>query len=135
MSACLRLCVEHRLPSAGRDEQDDRESYASMTQGVFLGEPVPEVRQWRPWVRWWVRMLGIHLPARILVMVGDTPCHDRHHRAPNARDWVDYAYARQRDIDAGCPGWPSYTEVWGLYNAIDAVFASFSEAVAQANAK
>jgi hypothetical protein len=69
----------------------------------------------------------IHLPTRVFVLVGDLPAHDWHHRAPRAATWPDAIYARQRDIENGCPGWPeSPTEIWGLKQAINHLFEFWS---------
>ena len=77
---------------------------------------------------WAFRMTFLHFSARYLVMTGDTVCHDFHHRRPMSRDWANYIFARQADIDAGHKGWPGYREVWGLVPAINLVFRSLSAA-------
>ena len=53
---------------------------------------------------WWLRLLGYHLPARLLVLNGDVQQHDWHHRHPASKEWVSAARARANDIRAGCPG-------------------------------
>jgi fatty acid desaturase len=131
-AATIRLSSRHIFPDRG-PVLKGRATLAGYTHGVFFGEavPGPELSGFRRilgWCRWWVRMLFVHLPARLFVFVGDGPCHDYHHRFPRSRDWANYIFARQRDIATGHPGWPPYTEVWGLVAAIDAVFASLSEA-------
>ncbi|GAB2330310.1 fatty acid desaturase [Streptomyces griseoincarnatus] len=133
VSNTLRLCVKHTFPPAGTTERRGKAYFGSLTNAIFLGEPAPSPGLRGParaaaWLRWWCRMLLVHFPARYLVLTGDTVCHDFHHRYPMSRSWADYIYERQRDIDAGHPGWPPYREVWGLVPAIGVVFDSLSAA-------
>ena len=133
VSSCLRLASEHRWPDpAAEGASLSRKLYASYSAGIFLGDaaPLPALRGPAAavaWTRWILRMLFIHLPSRLFVLVGDTPCHDFHHRHPKARGWMNYAYERQKDLEAGAPGWPPYTEVWGLVPAINAALISLSQ--------
>lgn len=60
----------------------------------------------------------------MLVIVGDLPNHDYHHRYPSTADWTVAAYARQHDVDTGPEG-PPYHEVWGMGAAIDTLFRSW----------
>jgi fatty acid desaturase len=128
VSNTLRLCVKHTFPSAEVTERRGKEYFGSLTNAIFLGEPAPATDRGRPlaWVRWWLRMLLVHFPARYLVLTGDTVCHDFHHRRPMSRQWANYIFERARDIEAGHPGWPPYQHVWGLVPAIDTVFASLA---------
>jgi hypothetical protein len=72
-------------------------------------------------------MLLIQLPVRVVVLVGDAPCHDFHHRRPASRLWTSYIQARQRDRDAGSPGFTAgYSETWGLFHAVDLTLASLA---------
>ncbi|MEU0175330.1 fatty acid desaturase [Streptomyces massasporeus] len=132
-SNVLRLCVRHTFPGPEVRVKRGREYFGGLTNAVFLGEPAPRAgqspgRAVAAWTRWGVRMLTVHLPSRYLVLTGDTVCHDYHHRYPMSRQWADYLFARQRDLEAGHPGWPPYQEVWGLVPAIDAVFDSLRTA-------
>ena len=80
------------------------------------------------WGYWAARMLFYHLPARALVLTGDSPCHDYHHRYPTSKAWPNAIFERQADLDAGCPGWPEpYQETWGLLEAMDETFKSLSQ--------
>jgi fatty acid desaturase len=133
ISNTLRLCVKHTFPPAGTERRRGRDYFASLTNAIFIGEPVPDrslpaARRLLAWTRWTLRMALIHVPARYLVLTGDTVVHDFHHRYPSSKEWFDYIFARQRDIDAGHPGWCAYHEVWGLAPAITHVFASLSAA-------
>jgi fatty acid desaturase len=132
MSALLRLSSRHIFPAPGV-RRLNRDSMAAYTHGIFIGEAAPvlgaaSLAGLAAWARWWGRMLLLHLPSRLFVLVGDGPCHDYHHRHPRSKDWSNYISARAADIEAGHPGWPAYTEVWGLGNAIDSTFTSLSEA-------
>lgn len=134
MSALLRQCVEHRWPDPSAGSQRNARILGSMTSAIFLGEHTPfldpSASNWnrcRAWTFWTLRMLGYHLPARALVLTGDTPCHDYHHRHPGSKEWCNAIFARQHDLEAGCPGWPvSYQETWGLLEAMNETFKSLS---------
>jgi hypothetical protein len=102
-----------------------------LTFGRFVGEPIPSrdlpPGQWLwAWGRWLFRLFALHMPTRLCVLPGDLCQHDWHHRHPRG-DWSNAGYERQRDLAAGCPGWPEpYREVWGLGHAIDMVFAGLA---------
>ena len=133
MSAAVRLSSRHffprRAPRGGADQAGRR-----YTHGIFLGDPAPKGRCfWAPcglmaWLRWGGRLLGVHLPARLLVLVGDGPCHDVHHDYPCHKDWPNYPFVRADAVAHPGKGRPPLTEVWGLSSAIQASFISFSEA-------
>lgn len=131
----LRLLVEHRWPdpALGSDRRS-RHVLGSMTTAIFFADPTPQFastatrleRLWG-WGQWWFRFLTYHLPARALILPGDSPCHDYHHRHPASKNWPNAIYARQQDLDAGCPGWPEpYLESWGFLTAMDEVLKSLS---------
>lgn len=131
-SAAIRVCTRHLFPGPGV-ALTGKEAIASHTHGIFLGEEVPDMRdpqlrRFFGWIRWWSRVVFVHLPARLFVMVGDAPCHDYHHRFPRSRDWANYLFARQQDLCQGHAGWPPYTEVWGMASSINAVFDSLCSA-------
>ncbi|HEY6251729.1 MAG TPA: fatty acid desaturase [Candidatus Angelobacter sp.] len=128
ISALLQYLSEHQWARIKLPGETDKLHLARLTKGRFVGEPAPPADLPIPqaivaWIRWILRMLLIHLPARIFVLVGDLPAHDWHHRAPRIQSWPDALYGRQHDIDRGCPGWPEPpTEIWGLGNAIHQLF-------------
>ncbi|MET8412877.1 fatty acid desaturase [Streptomyces sp. NPDC005195] len=133
VSNVLRLCVKHTFPVPEQTVRRGREYFASLTNAIFIGEAAPSpalptVRRYVAWLRWWLRMLLIHFPARYLVLTGDTVVHDFHHRHPMNRDWANYIFAREADHRRGTPGQPAYHEVWGLVAAIDLVFDSLRAA-------
>lgn len=135
VAVALRVASEHIFPPAGMDPDklDKVARAARFTNGIFLGEAAPSphpsriIRAGR-WARWGFRMLFVHLPWRLMVMEGDGPCHDYHHRYPRSVDWPNYIFARQRDLTSPGGQENPYTEVWGLFAAIDAVFVSLSKA-------
>ena len=138
ISALLRFTCEHRWLHVPDRNESPKLVLARLTVGRFLGDPVPCVSlPWHQrvlaWGNWTIRLIFIHLPARVFVLVGDLPSHDWHHRHPtkdylgNPADWANAAYERFRDMQDGCQGWPEpYCEVWGLFPAIDAVFELLS---------
>jgi len=133
ISNTLRLCVKHTFPAQGAETITGKERMASLTNAIFLGEALPARGSGWPaqafgWARWCTRMMFLHLPARYLVLTGDTVCHDFHHRHPRHKAWFNYISARELDSASPGPGWPLYTEVWGLGNAISYVFDSLNRA-------
>lgn len=132
VSNTLRLCVKHTFPAAGTTARTGKEHFAGLTNAIFIGEPAPVgaagLRGAGPWFGWAARMLLVHLPARYLVLTGDTVVHDFHHRHPSAKNWANYLVARRDDEDAGCGGWPAYREVWGMRAGIERMFDSLAAA-------
>jgi fatty acid desaturase len=129
LSALLDRLGEHEWLSPRIPQGRDRYYTAYATSARYCGSPVPARggppgQQAVAWARWIAMTACYHLPARLLVVVGDLPNHDYHHRYPATPDWTTAAYARQRDIDAG-PGGPPYREVWGMGAAIDQLFRSW----------
>ncbi|MGR9556467.1 fatty acid desaturase (plasmid) [Rhizobium leguminosarum] len=133
LSALLDRLGEHAWLTERDPQHGVRYYYAAATWARFCGAPVPTapLRSWNgvlAWLRWSGEMLCYHLPTRLLVVVGDLPNHDFHHRYPATHDWMIAAYARQRDIDCGTSGGPPYHEVWGLGRAIHRMFEGLSRA-------
>jgi fatty acid desaturase len=132
-STALRLSSRHvfppRSPKGGGDQVGRR-----FTHGIFLADPAPAgLSIWTgagltAWARWAARMLGVHLPARLVVLVGDGPCHDVHHDYPYHKDWPNYPFVRADAVTRPGKGKPPFTEVWGLTSAIQACFVSLSAA-------
>lgn len=133
ISSLLQFVCEHRWMRIKAVGESDKIHLMRLTVGRFFGEPVPTKHSLQAWGMWAAKMI-LHLLGRTFVIVADLPVHDWHHRHPTSREWPKALYARQRDLDAGCQGWPaSYDEVWGLGNAIDAVFAFMSSLPDRAN--
>ena len=132
MATVLRILCEHRFPSPALIANRDKAFMCHATGGVFAGSPVPRRRANSllglfEWTRWWAEMLVVHLVTRLVVLVGDAPCHDFHHRHPASRKWTNYIHSRQIDRERGCPGFPvGYIESWGLFTAIDENLATLA---------
>ncbi|HFG6988440.1 fatty acid desaturase [Acinetobacter baumannii] len=135
ISATLRLVAEHRWPPVDILQKRERAFISLSTSSVFLGRELkvnPEFSLLSRYIKillWWGEMLSIHLFFRLFVLVGDTPCHDYHHRRPTAKDWTRYAYARKADQEKGCVGHThNYLDSWGYIETVNSNFKSFSEA-------
>ena len=128
IATVFRILCEHRLPGEDVIARRGRQLVCEATAGVFPGSAPPASRGMAAWGLWWANMLTLQLLVRVFVLVGDAPCHDFHHRRPGKK-WVNYAYARQADMEAGCPGFPrNYADSWGLFAAIDQNFAAMERA-------
>ncbi|WP_019925389.1 fatty acid desaturase [Nocardia sp. BMG111209] len=127
LSALLDRLGEHEW-LAPRDPALGHRFYtAANTSARYCGSPVPARGAGVPaWFGWTAATLCYHLPSRLLVVVGDLPSHDHHHRYPATPEWTTAAYARQRDIDTGPEG-PAYREVWGMGAAVDRMFRSLAQ--------
>ena len=146
IAALLQFVTEHRwlqvpqppTPATGQETLERPPAHTTklllgrLTFGRFVGDPLPShtlpPRPWLyAWGRWGIRLLLLHIPTRLCVLVGDLCQHDWHHRHPHG-DWSNACYERHCDLAAGCPGWPEpYTEVWGLDKAIDEVFQGLAD--------
>ncbi|NKI40119.1 fatty acid desaturase [Streptomyces physcomitrii] len=131
MSNTLRLCVKHTFPAPDTTVRRGKEYFAGLTNAIFLGERAPDPalplpRRALAWLRWSARMACLHFPSRYLVLTGDTVVHDYHHRYPASRQWHNYLFVRQQDLESGHRGWPAYTAEWGLVAAVNRVFDSLS---------
>ena len=132
MATVGRILCEHSFPEPEVIAARGRDLTAHATSGVFPGAmpPAESARTprgaWR-WLGWWANMLTVQLFARAVVLVGDAPCHDYHHRKPASRRWTSYIQARQHDAQAGSSVFQTgYKETWGLFRAVDATLASLS---------
>jgi hypothetical protein len=132
MVECMRLSGKHVFPEKDAEKRG-RQELGGFTHGIFVGERTPAgdlpfVPRMLAWSGWWLRLFFYHLPSRMMVLAGDAPCHDYHHRRPKSKDWPNAIFARQAEVLDLPPGWPPYTEVWGVAAAIDATLASLSAA-------
>ena len=106
-----RILCEHSFPEAELIAARGRDLTAHATGGVFPGAMPPAAPGF----------------VRLVVLVGDAPCHDYHHRKPASRRWTDYIHARHNDAEAGSKVFKAdYKETWGLFRAVDATLASLS---------
>lgn len=131
LSALLDKLGEHAWLTPPDPAHGKRYYTVAATWARFCGAPVPaRAAHWTagiwPWCAWSASMLLYHVPSRLMVVVGDLPSHDHHHRFPATPDWMVAAYARQRDIDENGSSVPAYREVWGMGHAIDQMFVTLS---------
>lgn len=136
ISTTFRLAAEHTWPSVDVLERRGIDFICESTTGVFIGEElrIPEgagtVRRFAHISVWLIKMLAFHLFVRVFVMVGDTPCHDFHHRRPRSKDWPNYITARERDRIEGSKPFPTnYAETWGYINSVTTNFRNFQRAL------
>lgn len=121
-SSLTQMLSEHRwfLGAHLRGRGNARLTFARHLGDRYPGRTAPPSAR----LRWWMRVLLVHLPLRLWVLVGsDLHVHDYHHRHPRG-DWANAAHARQRDQAAGHPGWDDpYESVWGsLADHMNVVF-------------
>ena len=127
-----RILCEHSFPDIEVIAERDRDLTCHSTGGVFPGTMPPDALACTPmgaaaWLAWWADMLTVQMFMRVVVLVGDAPCHDFHHRKPASRRWTNYVQARHDDKRAGSTVFKAgYQETWGLIRAIDATLASLS---------
>jgi hypothetical protein len=132
VATIFRILCEHRFPEPALIAARNREFVCHATGGVFVGSRPPLERAntvpgLLRWAAWWGKLLTVDLFVRLFVLVGDAPCHDFHHRRPATRKWTAYIHARQHDLEAGSPGYPTgYSETWGLLRAIDQNLATLA---------
>lgn len=124
VSAFLELICEH-VWMRPLNAVTPRQRTGELIWGRFCGDAVPAGQSAGMWLRWIARMLLYHLPCRMFVLTGDAPQHDFHHIAPNNPNWTVSAYERRNVIAAGQM---EDREIWGLFAAIDIVFAHISTA-------
>jgi len=123
MAGLLQLLTEHNWVRVG-DAQGDPQKLilGRLTRARFFGEPAPQPGAgYLAWAGWWLRMLVVHLPQRLLVASGDLPNHDWHHRRPQG-DWANAAYGRRDDVLVDQGDWPPYSEHWGFGAAAEETF-------------
>lgn len=128
-SLLLRQLVEHYYPAGDARGKHTMSDYRQMTKAIFCAEPAPclspdatALETYRAWGGWALRMVAIHLPTKLFVLTGDSPCHDTHHARPGA-DWANYEVERQKLAESGFP----LTANWGLVAAIEDFFKSLEK--------
>lgn len=127
-SVLLEFISEHAWFGERNELFQPRHVHATHSWGRFCGRRVPEkqcsgLRHLLSWAGWIAEHLFYHLPVRVLVLPGDLPQHDFHHRNPGTNDWARATYAREEDSRvAEGSQWPHYQEFWGLHVAIGHVF-------------
>ena len=135
ISVASRPVFEHHFPPPEITRICTKEGIAVCTHAVFFGSPAPSPEVRVPGCAvtsrggaWWIGFLCWHWPLQAVFCPYPAQVHDLHHRHPGQPLSPDHLYARQLEIAAGVPGWPAYTEIWGLATAIDQCFRAMNEA-------
>lgn len=135
ISSTFRLAAEHTWPSIDVLKRRGVDFICESTTAVFVGEKLVLPSGAGFMMRggcilfWLVKMLTFHLFVRIFIMVGDTPCHDFHHRRPRSKDWPNYITARELDKRSGCKPFPkNYIDCWGYIASVTTNFRNFQRA-------
>jgi len=133
-AACLlQILSEHDWSKM--DAPRDLVGYADATWGRFCGDPLPSADlvgyEWlADWGTWWLRMVFVHIPCRMGVLVRGLPAHDYHHlqsHADSARyDCAHVLHVRSRAIASGDSLGFRKREIWGLWVAVNHVLDSLS---------
>jgi fatty acid desaturase len=111
----LYTLTEHRWKLDNTEAEPNRERLDELTFGRFCGDPVPHttgssiLESTGLWLLWWLRVLVLHIPYRLYILVGDTVQHDLHHIRPGC-DWANSAHIRRDAVQADSK---RYNEVWG----------------------
>jgi hypothetical protein len=119
LSKAFRMIVEHRWPPHELLISRRREFIEQSTVAVFFQDPFARGRGLFEAV--WLTVCA--LIGRTLVLVGDTPVHDYHHRYAS-ENFLMNSYRRAREIEAGA----SYACSRGMWNAIGASLAAIEAA-------
>lgn len=103
-----------------------RDWHALMSHARFVGVPLPPaglpiVSRIKAYGRFGIDMLGA-LVVRVMILPGELATHSAHHWRASA-DWTCAPYA-YRDLKATMP--QRARELWGLRNALQAVFEGMS---------
>jgi len=123
------MSVEHYYPEGDARGKSTMSDYRQMTKAIFCAEPSPclspdatALETYLAWEGWALKMVAIHLPTKLFVLTGDSPCHDLHHARPGA-DWANSEIERQKLAESGFP----LTANWGLVAAIKDFFDSLAK--------
>jgi hypothetical protein len=108
----LYTLSEHRWWLFGNAERLSKAQRDQLTFGRFCGVPAPDTtgpRALRRLAAWWLRMLLVYAPYRLVILVGDTVQHDLHHVRPKC-DWANSSWVRNDDLATAAD---RYYEAWG----------------------
>jgi hypothetical protein len=135
LSVMLEFISEHAwfVPVPALSQAND--VHGTHSWGRFCGAAVPSyeacagpLAYFAAMLRWGGAHLFYHLPVRLLVLPGDLPQHDFHHRHPGTVEWTRAAYSRHADLASAESNGVPYKEFWGLHRAVDHVFAGITAA-------
>lgn len=130
VSVMLEFISEHAWLVPVPSVAHARDVHLSHSWARFCGSPTPSLKNAGStiicagqWFLWFVTHVIYHLPVRLLVLPGDLPQHDFHHRSPNTTEWPMAAYGRQRYLrDAA----PRTQELTPQHRAIHHVFTGLA---------
>ncbi|WOD37245.1 fatty acid desaturase [Nodosilinea sp. E11] len=127
--ALLQLLSEHVWGYEAHHNESPKSLLLGKCMSRFLGS-VPPTEHFLEapfsWFNWLLENVGYFM-TRKLVLCLNLPVHSYHHAFPKNKNWVNETYDLQKFIDGGCQNWPRcFSEVWGLWTAIDVVFESLS---------
>ncbi len=127
-SAFLQFLCEHRWFRKRGPDESMRAHQAKLTFGRFPGDALPQ--DGGPnWVLWILRLVFLHIPTRLVVLVGDLSQHDWHHMRPRG-DWANAVFARRDLKEALGDKWTrtDEDEIHGsIFAMIDEVLRGISE--------
>jgi fatty acid desaturase len=133
LSVMFEFVSEHAWLVPAPPVTHARDVHRTHSWARFCGSAFPDGRtagglsvRLAKWVGWTLAHVLYHLPVRLLVLPGDLPQHDFHHRSPGSEDWSTAAYARQRYMRKTNE---AALEFWGLHRAIHHVFAGLAAQV------
>jgi len=133
-SSLVQFLTEHKWGITENGPSSDQD-YADRCTGRFCGEKFPESRKnaamtYAVRFIWLTKMVFIHVPTRIAILVGDMPVHDAHHLSGylknNPYRWHDAIFVREASIQAGDKYGMASRENWGLKGCINWVFDGYS---------
>jgi hypothetical protein len=127
ISALLQFISEHEWHPDDAAKRLSREEIASRSHGRFCGEAFPINGNIINKTIWTFKMVCIHLPVRLWVLVGDLNVHDYHHLGAGRRPSTELIFAREQAIQDGDPHGMASREYWGLFAVIDHIFKKLAE--------
>lgn len=142
-AALFQFTGEHRWgklrdPQKARVQQESLLTSARYCGDVPPRENLPFPRRLLAWMAWWFRLLTVHLVCRVAVLPFELIHHDLHHHAawervgkrrvdmPRFFNWMNSAHSRADYVKNRAPSDPACTEFWGVGNAIDSTFRTWT---------
>jgi hypothetical protein len=124
ISALIQFTSEHKWAAPFVPGEPPRERHARLSHARYCITAMPggadsknAMAQALAMLRWIAIVALIDFPARIAIIVGDLPVHDRHHRFAAEKSWAAAIYLPE-DKSVALPS-PAY---WGLIGALNGVF-------------
>jgi hypothetical protein len=134
ISALIQFTSEHKWASPFVPGESPRERHARLSHARYCITPMPSPANSQGGLTHTLAILGwiaivvlIDVPARVAIIVGDLPVHDRHHRFAAEKSWAAAIYLPE-DESVALPS-PAY---WGLIGALNGVFDHLAALPAEA---